>query len=345
MRAALADCGERIGPDAAFYTFAEVVRDLEALRVALGLERVNLWGGSFGTRTAQHYLRAYGAHVRTVVLDGAIAVATPLFLTNPETAQAALTALAEACADDAACGREHPSLSSEIDTLLASAAVPRAYALADPRSGRLTEVEIGRDRIAQMIRGALYVPSLASALPRTVSAAMRGDFAPLLAIDAQVNAWSLDTMALPVTLSVLCSEEMHRQGDREAAAAATGFTGDSYYRWWRAACDLWPHRALAAEHGRAIDSDVPALVLSGARDPVTPASAGEATAAQFRRHTHLVVADAAHGVSSLGCMPRLIGEFVERGSGAALDARCLDEIRWPPFALETMPPLAAEDGR
>lgn len=58
MRAALEACGERLGADAVFYTLADVVRDLEALRVALGWERVNLWGGSFGTRTAQHYIRA-----------------------------------------------------------------------------------------------------------------------------------------------------------------------------------------------------------------------------------------------------------------------------------------------
>jgi pimeloyl-ACP methyl ester carboxylesterase len=315
MRTALQACGDRLGSDAAFYTLADVVRDLEALRVALGWERVNLWGGSFGTRTAQHYVRAYGSHVRSVVLDGAISVATPLFLKNAETAQAALTALADACADDAACGRQHPVLLAEVDALLAGAAQARSVALADPRTGRPVRIEITRDRIAQSIRGALYVPSLASALPRTLTAATRGDFAPLLALDAQVNAWSLDTMALPVTLSVLCSEEMHRQTAQQADAAGTGFTGDSYYRWWAAACDAWPHRALPPEYAGAFDSDVPTLVLSGARDPVTPAAAGAATAAQFRHHTHLVVAEAAHGVSSLGCMPGLIGSFFERASG------------------------------
>ena len=47
------------------YTHGEVVEDIERVRIALGDDEINLWGGSFGTRIAQHYVRTYGAHVRS----------------------------------------------------------------------------------------------------------------------------------------------------------------------------------------------------------------------------------------------------------------------------------------
>ncbi len=56
--------------DVAQYTTSALVADIDAVRAALGYERINLWGGSYGTRVAQEYLRRYPQHVRTMVLDG-----------------------------------------------------------------------------------------------------------------------------------------------------------------------------------------------------------------------------------------------------------------------------------
>jgi pimeloyl-ACP methyl ester carboxylesterase len=58
------------GIDAAQYTTAAWVADLDAVRAALGYDKINLWGGSYGTRAAQEYLRRHADHVRSVVLDG-----------------------------------------------------------------------------------------------------------------------------------------------------------------------------------------------------------------------------------------------------------------------------------
>src|SRR5512141_1884963 len=52
------------GVDAAQYTTAAWVADLDAVRAALGYARVNLWGGSYGTRVAQEYLRRHPSRVR-----------------------------------------------------------------------------------------------------------------------------------------------------------------------------------------------------------------------------------------------------------------------------------------
>ncbi len=58
--------------DLRFYTTSIAVRDLDAVRVALGYERINLYGGSYGTRVAQHYARRYPRATRTLILDGVV---------------------------------------------------------------------------------------------------------------------------------------------------------------------------------------------------------------------------------------------------------------------------------
>jgi len=58
--------------DLRMYTTSIAVRDLDAVRVALGYERINLYGGSYGTRVAQHYARRYPQATRAVILDGVI---------------------------------------------------------------------------------------------------------------------------------------------------------------------------------------------------------------------------------------------------------------------------------
>ena len=58
--------------DLRMYTTSVAVRDLEHVRQALGYERINLYGNSYGTRVAQHYARRYPKSTRTVILDGVV---------------------------------------------------------------------------------------------------------------------------------------------------------------------------------------------------------------------------------------------------------------------------------
>ncbi|MEQ1865766.1 MAG: alpha/beta fold hydrolase [Micropepsaceae bacterium] len=76
-------CAAKAGRLASFLSSREIVEDIERMRRALGVERINLWGGSFGTRVSQHYARAYGKHVRAVVLDAATPVGSSIFVTAP----------------------------------------------------------------------------------------------------------------------------------------------------------------------------------------------------------------------------------------------------------------------
>jgi pimeloyl-ACP methyl ester carboxylesterase len=81
----------------------------------------------------------------------------------------------------------------------------------------------------------------------------------------------------------------------------------------------------------------PALLLSGALDPVTPPRRAESAARHMRKAQQLVVANAGHGVSQLGCAPRLLRDFLDRPD-QPLDAKCLAEIPAPTFQLGSAGP-------
>src|SRR5690606_26651719 len=66
------DCLSALDADVAHYTTRDYLADLEAVRQALGVERWNLVGGSYGTRVALSYLQAHPDSLRTVVLDGVV---------------------------------------------------------------------------------------------------------------------------------------------------------------------------------------------------------------------------------------------------------------------------------
>ncbi len=78
-------------------------------------------------------------------------------------------------------------------------------------------------------------------------------------------------------------------------------------------------------------------MLSGGLDPVTPPRRAVAAAKTMRAAQHLVVPSAGHGVSSLGCVPRLLREFVDMPN-KVLDATCLTKLPAPAFVLGSAGP-------
>ena len=68
----MANCANRIGPRRAFYTTADTVLDIDALRQALGADKIALMGISYGTHVALQYARAFPEHVDRLILDSIV---------------------------------------------------------------------------------------------------------------------------------------------------------------------------------------------------------------------------------------------------------------------------------
>jgi len=316
------------------YTSVHAAADLDAVRAALGYERLDLWAGSYGTRTALVYSRLFPERVRAVVLDGAAPFELRFPLWVARDTEAAIGRLLADCEASGPCRAAFPRLGPDLRELVARLeALPAAVEASDPVTGRPVRLTVGRDELVSGLRVALYTPQHSRLLPLAIHEAARGRFGPYLALLGEGTAWSTETMALGLTLSVLCGEDVSRFDDAEVEAATTGaLLGSSLVRSWRTMCAAWPRGDVPPRLDDAQPSSAPALILSGALDPVTPPRWGEAMARHFPRGRHVVVPGAAHNVSFTGCVPDLIARFVEAGSADGLDVSCVPKTR-PPFVV------------
>lgn len=333
--AALArQCLREIAADPRFYTHHESLADLNEIRAALGYDRINVWGGSWGTRAALLFALRYPKETRTVILDGAVALNMEFPKTVSADAQAALDRLIDQCREDSACRTTFPDPRGEIDRFLQRFSGDAVtVAVRHPRTHTPQSVTLTRGIAADIIRGALYTPRDAVAVLYLIRQAAGNDFAPLLAQMVRTASTMTDDMALGATLAVLCSEDLPNAATIDFATAAAGsIFGTTYADLWRSRCAAW-RAGPPLQEPATMTSEVPALILSGGHDPVTPPRAGELMARHFPRHRHLVVSDAAHNASFSGCVPGLIAKFLADGHGDNIDEACTSRIGWPAFVV------------
>jgi alpha-beta hydrolase superfamily lysophospholipase len=95
---------------------------------------------------------------------------------------------------------------------------------------------------------------------------------------------------------------------------------------FRAACSVWPHGKRPADFHEPVRSAVPALLMSGEFDPVTPPRYGEEVLKGLPNGRHIVLKGQGHNVVARGCMPRLLDQFIDTANAKSLDARCLDRL-------------------
>jgi pimeloyl-ACP methyl ester carboxylesterase len=331
-RACLAD----IPGEPQFYTTSLAVGDLETVRAALGYTRINLFGGSYGTRVAQHYVRRHPEHTRTILLDGIVPPDLALVPQIAIESQRALDGVFKRCAADPECDRRFPALASQfaqVDARLRRS--PVAIAIADPVSGENRRIEVTRAHLVTMARMLTYSPWTASLMPLLLhEAATNGNFGPLAA-QAEMAGEDLERMiAMGMHHSVVCAEDAPRfDSALDRAALDATYIGTMMLDGMKAICEIWPRGPVDADFAKPLDSAVPALLLSGEFDPATPAAYGAAAAKGFRNGLHLVVPGQGHGQARLPCVQRLMRQFVETGSSEGLDTACIDLIKPAPFFL------------
>ena len=328
----LGNCLGSIQARPEFYTTDIAVADLEALRTHLGYSALNLWGGSYGTRVALAYLAAWPQHTRSVVLDGVAPPAIRLPLYVARDASAALERVFSQCESDPACNARFPELRQEFASLLEQLEEPRQISLQNFRSGETEDVRVDASLLRVLVRSLLYSRESDRLLPMLISRFNAGDFqglSTLLETEADINQGMF--------LSVVCSEDVSliTAQERQQALAEGSLLGTEYLVTpTLAACEQWPRRPLEPGYFDAVQSDVPALIFSGALDPVTPPRWGEEVAEGLSNARHFVVDGVAHITLPYGCVGELVSDFVNDPDPQALDAQCLDELQPRPFFLD-----------
>jgi pimeloyl-ACP methyl ester carboxylesterase len=325
--------------DLRLYTTHLAMDDLDEVRAALGYGRINITGASYGTRAAQVYLKRHGEHVRAVILHGVSPTGQFMPRDFPQHTERALNGVVDECAADEGCRAAFPDLRAEVKALLERLLRgPVEVELKNAQTGESIPVKLSRDLAGEAIRYMLYQPDAASRIPLHIHSAARGDFAPLAKSAIFYRRQIVATGSNGMYLSVTCAEDLPwiKPGEGERNAAQT-FLGDYRLRQQRAACALWPRGDIPKGYAEPTRSGVPALILTGQWDPVTPPVYGETAAKYLPNSLHLVVPHGGHGFGGLDgvdCVQNLIADFVERGTTSGLDASCVKNIHRKGFPLK-----------
>ena len=329
------------------YTSMDLAHDIEAVRQALGYEQLDLNGGSYGTRAALTYMRAYPTRVRSAVLVGVV----PFGFLQPAgyaaTTDAALAGILAECGADAACNAAFPNVEQEMRAVAARIQqAPAEAEVLDPVSGRRIRLQLPYGTFAETIRKLMYAPGPARTIPFLIHRAHQGDYRPLVRAaladrrNSAQSGWGL-------FLALTCSEDVPFI-DMARAADDNGRTllGDYRVRQQAQACAGWPLAHVPASYHEPLHSDIPTIVVSGALDPVTPAANGALVASTLPNAVHVVIPGGAHGPGGMqgaACVDSLVQAFVRQASGAGLDVQsCVGRLRPPPFVLD-VPEAAAVD--
>jgi pimeloyl-ACP methyl ester carboxylesterase len=332
-------CRERLEKvaDLKQYTTSIAIEDLEEIRRVLGYEKINLYGGSYGTTVALAYLRQYGRHVRSAILAGVAPTDLKLPLPFAKGAQYAIDHLMDDCAADTACRAAFPNLREEfravLNRLLKGAA---SVELINPFTQKAQRVQLGRGVFAERLRMMLYDRDPASLVPLLIHRAYQGDFKPFIMAALPQARGIYRSLSLGMYFSVTCAESVPFITEQDVKRETDGtFLGDYRVRVHQGACREWPRGVVPRQFTSAVKSNTPVLLLSGEVDPASPRWLGAEVARHLPNSLQATIPYGGHGYFS-ACISEITAEFISKGSAKGLNTSCIQSVRRPPF-MTTLP--------
>jgi pimeloyl-ACP methyl ester carboxylesterase len=321
--------------DVAYYTTSVAVQDLDRVRAAMGYERINLYGGSYGTRVAQHYMRRFPTHTRAVILDGVVA---PEQILGPDTAldaEKALESVLARCQRDSACAEKFGNPAQTYRALRqALETKPVSVTLPDPTSGMPRTVQFGPLQLALVLRLSIYNSEQAALLPIALHLAQKdANFAPLAGQFLMTLRTFDEVASYGMHNSVVCTEDVpfFDTVKIDRSKLATTFLGAVQVDALQSICAGWPRGPIDSDLHAPLRSDIPVLLLSGGNDPVTPPANADKAKAGLPNSVHLVLPDLGHGQIGAACMDGVMAEFIRLGTVKGLDTSCTKRARPMPF--------------
>lgn len=334
-------CRDSLGAiaDLSQYTTPNIADDIDDVRAALGYDRINIYGTSYGSRLAFVYMRRHPDHVRAVVMKAVVPTDAHMPMGYAQDAQRALELLVRDCKADADCSRLYPNFAAEFSAVIAKAragqlraAWPRELAAVGATLG--DSVTIPADALTSTIMGFMQSVGTRAQLPMAIQRAARGDASLLAQSIAQYRSLLSTGISMGMHLSVMCSEDT-RWLDPAVAARdnASTFLGDARVRTQLGACREWPRGDISEDDDEPVRSSAPVLMVSGELDPNTPQRWGEQALRTLPNGRHAILPLVGHNFCSVQtCGAQFVADFIERASARDLDLSCTSGIRLPPFA-------------
>ncbi len=335
------ECLQSLPHDPRFFTTSVAVRDLEEVRVQLGITQWNLYGISYGTRVAMHYLRRYPDAVRTMALD---AIVPPQLSLGPDIglyAQQSLEKIFARCEKDSGCGEEFGNLIKPTLALLDELENnPKTITYEDIATGQLTTRTFTREQLAVTLRLMSYSSQTAAILPSMLFDAIENDNLAPLARQSDMQNTSLgQTLSTGMHHAVVCTEDVPFFTQADNVDTPGSYLGDDLLSTIKATCENWPAGIIDKQFKQPLESDTPTLILSGGADPITPPAYGELAMQTLNNAKHIVNESQGHMQAPFGCMPVLLAQFVETADAQTLNTDCLQRLRPTPFFVDANGPL------
>jgi pimeloyl-ACP methyl ester carboxylesterase len=326
--------------DLSNFDSASNAADVDELRRALGIPTWNVFGVSYGTRLALTVARDHPTNIGSIVVDSVLPPQVDALAQAGPDANRTFELIFNTCAAQDACARAFPNLRDDFyATLDQLAASPAPIPLRDG-STFLFDADVMIDLVFSLCYTAEVIPFIPEIIEEFHLAQFDGLAAALSTATAPGQGSDL---ALGMNLSVVC-REMAPFTSRQAYAQANADLPPELRAHFGSAdqldeCDVWKVAPAGAIEHQAVMSDLPALVLSGGFDPVTPPAWGKLAAATLSKGTFLEVPSQAHGVFENPCAGNIIEHFV-RNPGMPPDTSCTANLPAIAFAAPPAPPVA-----
>lgn len=337
-------CKDELQVDLSHYTTVAAAKDFEAVRQALGYQHLHLYGGSYGTRMAQEYMRQYPQSVLTATLDGVIANQQSL-ATLGESSAHSLAALYQFCTESSSCSQNFEQAEQQLQTLLDRLEHhPIHTTIRHPRTHQQTELVITRLKLQQALRFALYSHTTRSLIPLAIAQAAQGDYSGVIGL--MLGQDITESLAVGVNTAVICGEDWPFWTEQTRAQYGQNYLGKVWMDSTEAQCKVWQVTPVAPAFSQPLSTDIPVLLLSGGLDPVTPPLGAELAMVNMTQATHLIAPFATHIVAAQSCAPKLISQFITEKSSNGLDTSCLQKELRKPFLINAngaAAPVTAEE--
>jgi len=315
------------GIDLASYNTEESAGDVEDLRRALGYEKVNLYGQSYGTTLAQTVMRLYPQGLRSIVLESVSSVPHDSFLTNSaKSLQLALERVFAECAADAECANAFPDPSADLQASLTWYAENNIDAAIFVN--QLTT-------LTQFSQGKTYVPLFLRAIATNDPVAYEGVtkvIAGYEALQANVQVGFSELMFVMMSCYDYASLLTAARDEAVNGDAPPAFRAALPDRLTSVCAVLPPGRVSEAQR-QPFTSEIPTLLISGSHDSNTPLEIAQALGPSLINHHHVVVPGWGHPILSLGepCSTDVMRRFINDPSGAP-STECLKKTIFPTTA-------------
>lgn len=311
--------------DLGAFNTTESVGDLEALRQALGAEKLNLWGISYGTHLALAYLRAHPDRVERAILAGLEGPDHTYKL--PARVDDVFTRVADAIDADPKARRVTPDFLGSLTRLLKQLEeAPVAVELKHPKTGEPVTVVVGVEDLRQAVVSSLGEREDIEEIVERGVPILEGDFKTLGLFALQTR---LENRELAMSLSMDCAAGV--TVTRAAVIkrqAADALLGDPNM-WLNAACPHWPVAVQGDAYRAPVESDVPTLFISGTLDGRTPPANAEDILPGFVRGHHMVIEAGSHDDDLFLSSPLILEAMMEFWRGEQPPDRiALDPVRF-----------------